>query len=305
MASYIIRRVLWLAPVLFFVSLITFVLMHSVEGGPWDDGAKRTEADRARLDERYGLDDPLWRQYATFVTNALRGDLGVSFSRTTQDVREIIWEGAKVSFVLGGLAVGLATLIGVPLGVLSAVKKNGAWDYVGVTVATAGAAVPSFVVGIFLILVFAVRLDWFPVNGWGSPREAVMPVVALSLLPMAYLARITRTAVLDVLHEDYVRTAQAKGLSRWTVLSRHVFRNALVPILTVLGPVAAATVTGSFIIETMFGIPGIGREFISSIGRRDYGVIMGTTLFYCVIVALANLIVDVAYAFVDPRIEQR
>jgi oligopeptide transport system permease protein len=305
MASYIVRRVLWLAPVLLFVSLITFVLMHSVEGGPWDDGALRTDTDRARLDERYGLDDPLWRQYATFVTNALRGDLGVSFSRTTDDVRDIIWDGFKVSFVLGALAVGLATIVGVPLGVVSAVKKNGAWDYAAVMLATAGAAVPSFVVGIFLILVFAVRLDWFPVNGWGTPREAVMPVIALSLLPMAYLARITRTSVLDVLNEDYVRTARAKGLSGWTVLSRHVFRNALVPILTVIGPIAAATITGSFIIETMFGIPGIGREFISSIGRRDYGVIMGTTLFYCVLIALANLMVDVAYAFVDPRIEQR
>ncbi len=304
MTAYIIRRVLWLIPVLLFVSLITFVLMHAVDGGPFDTGQRLTETDRARLNARYGLDDPLWQQYARFLGNTLTGDLGFSFARQTQDVRQIVWDGFKVSAVLGGLSLAVAVLIGVPLGVLAAVKKNGAWDYAAVLLSTAGAAVPSFVIGIYLILLFAVKLEWVPVNGWGSPREAVLPVIAASLFPLAYIARVTRASVLEVLGQDYIRTARAKGLANAAVLRGHVLRNALIPILTVLGPLAAALITGSFIIETMFGVPGLGRQFIASVTQRDYGVIMGTTMFYAAVIALANLAVDVAYAFADPRIRR-
>jgi oligopeptide transport system permease protein len=302
MTGYIIRRILWLIPVLLFVSLITFWLMHAVDGGPWDTGGKLTAADRARRDAAYGLDDPVWRQYITYMVNALQGDLGVSLTRTTQTVREIIWDGFKVSAVLGLLSLVVATLLGVPLGVLSAAKKNGAWDYLAVFVSTLGTAVPSFVLGIYLILFFGVRLDWLPVQGWGSPKEAVMPVATLAVFPLAYVARITRASVLEVLQEDYVRTARAKGLAGSAVLMRHVMRNAQIPILTVLGPLAAALITGSFIVESMFGIPGLGRQFITSIGNRDYGMIMGTTLFYAALIVLANLVVDIAYAFADPRV---
>lgn len=302
MTGYIIRRILWLIPILLFVSLVTFWLMHTVEGGPWDSGAKSSAADRARLDARYGLDEPVWRQYLTYMTNAVQGDLGVSLTRTTQNVREIIWDGFKISAVLGGLSLVVALVIGLPLGVLSAVKKNGFWDYVAVFVSTLGTAVPSFVLGIYFILFFGVRLGWVPTQGWGSPREAILPVATLAMFPVAYIARITRASVLEVLHEDYVRTARAKGLAGSTVMLRHVMRNAQIPILTVLGPVAAAEITGSFIVESMFGIPGLGRQFITSISGRDYGVIMGTTLFYALLICLANLTVDVAYAFVDPRV---
>jgi oligopeptide transport system permease protein len=303
MTGYLIRRVLWLIPVLLFISLVTFVLMHSVEGGPWDDGQKLTDVDRERLNARYGLDDPTWKQYFNFLTDALQGDLGVSFQRQTQDVRTIIWNGFKVSAVLGGLALGVSLMVGVPLGILSAVKKNGPWDYAAVLVSTLGAAIPSFVLGIGLILLFAVELDWVPVNGWGSPEEAILPVIALSFLPIAFLARITRASMLEVLRQDYVRTARSKGLGEFTVLTRHTIRNAIIPVLTVIGPLAAGLITGSFIIEQMFGIPGLGRQFITSVTQRDYGVIMGTTLFYAALVALANLLVDITYAMVDPRIK--
>ena len=303
MTGYLIRRILWLVPVLLFISLVTFTLMHSVEGGPWDDGQKLTDVDRERLNARYGLDDPVWQQYLNFLTDAMQGDLGVSFQRQTQDVRTIIWDGFKVSAVLGGLALAVSLVLGVPLGVLSAVKKNGPLDYAAVLLSTLGAAVPSFVLGIGLILLFAVRLDWVPVNGWGSAKEAIMPVIALSFLPVAFLARITRASMLEVLRQDYVRTARSKGLGEFTVLTRHTIRNAVIPVLTVVGPLAAGLITGSFIIEQMFGIPGLGRQFITSVTQRDYGVIMGTTLFYAALVALANLLVDITYAVVDPRIK--
>jgi oligopeptide transport system permease protein len=303
MTGYLIRRVLWLIPVLLFISLVTFTLMHAVEGGPWDDGQKLTDVDRERLNARYGLDDPVWRQYLNFLTDAMQGDLGVSFQRQTQDVRTIIWDGFKVSAVLGGLALAVSLVLGVPLGVLSAVKKNGPLDYAAVLLSTLGAAVPSFVLGIGLILLFAVRLDWVPVNGWGTPKEAIMPVIALAFLPVAFLARITRASMLEVLRQDYVRTARSKGLGEFTVLTRHTIRNAVIPVLTVIGPLAAGLITGSFIIEQMFGIPGLGRQFITSVTQRDYGVIMGTTLFYAALVALANLLVDITYAVVDPRIK--
>ena len=305
MTGYVIRRLLWLIPVLLFVSLVTFALMHAVDGGPWDSGQKLTDADRARLDARYGLDDPLWQQYARFLGNTLQGDLGISFQRKTEDVRTIIWDGFKVSLVLGVLSLAVSVGIGVPLGIVSAVGKNGPWDYAAVFVSAIGAAVPSFVLGILLILVFAVRLDVLPVNGWGSPREAVLPVIVSAMLPMAYLARITRASTLEVLNQDYVRTARAKGLRSRTVLSRHVLRNAAIPVLTVLGPLVAIEITGSFIVESMFGIPGIGRQFVTSVTARDYGVIMGTTLFFAALVALANLAVDLTYALVDPRIRRR
>jgi oligopeptide transport system permease protein len=304
MITYLIRRLLWLVPVLLFISVVTFALMHSVDGGPWDTRQRLTEADRAHLNSRYGLDEPVWKQYLTFAGNALQGDLGISFQRKTQDVRTIIWDGFKVSLLLGIASLAVATVIGIPLGVLSAVKRNGVWDYLAVAVSTVGAAVPSFVLGIYMILLFAVTLDWLPVNGWGTWREAILPVAVSAVLPMAYLARISRVAVLDVLHEDYVRTARAKGLAGSTVLVRHVMRNAAIPIMTVIGPLAAIEITGSFIIESMFGIPGLGRLFITSITTRDYGIIMGTTLFYAALIALANLAVDVAYVVVDPRIRR-
>lgn len=302
MSGYVVRRVLWLLPVLFFVSLITFALMHSVEGGPWDEEKKLPDAVIENLNRKYGLDKPVWRQYIDFVWNALQGDLGASFQRQDKPVTDIIVSGFRVTATLGVIAMAIALMIGVTLGVLGAVNRNGIADYASVLLGSIGAAVPSFALAILLIYVFAVKLHWLPVLGWGSAEQAVMPAATLAALPTAFLARVTRASMLDVLGQDYMRTARAKGLRSATVLYRHGLRNALIPILTVTGPIMAGLVTGSFIVEQVFAIPGIGRLFVHSINARDYGMIMGTTLFYAVIIAFANLAVDIAYAVVDPRI---
>ena len=316
MATYVLRRLLWLGIVLVFISLVTFGLMHAVKGGPWGGDWPLPPNVVSQLDHKYGLDKPLWRQYLMFVGHALHGDLGLSFQRQDQPVTQIILSGFRVTAVLGLMALAVATVVGVTLGVVSALNRNRFGDYAGVLFATLGAAVPAFVMGIFLIYFFGVQLHWLPTFGWDLhngivpgwlPRwqQLILPVFTLSLLPAAYLARITRASLLDVLQQDYMRTARAKGLGRSAVLWRHGMRNAAIPIVTVLGPIAATLITGSFIIEYLFSVPGTGRLFVQSVFERDYGMIMGTTLFYALIVVLANLAVDITYAFVDPRIRYR
>lgn len=316
MSNYIARRALWLIPVLFFISLLTFVLMHNVEGGPWDSERKLPDNVIQNLNRKYGLDKPLWRQYVDFLTNALQGDLGISFQRQNKPVTDVILSGFKVTAVLGFMAIVVASVFGISLGVLAAVNRNGFFDYLSVFLASTGSAIPGFVLGIFLIYVLSVQLHLLPTFGWDTkhglipgyvpqPKQAIMPTITLAALPTAFLARVTRASMLEVLRQDYVRTARAKGLHTLTVLYRHSFRNALIPIVTVLGPITANLVTGSFIIEQLFSVPGVGRLFIQSINGRDYGMIMGTTLFYATIIAFANLAVDITYAFIDPRIRYR
>lgn len=310
MTGYVLRRLLWLAPVLFFVTLITFVLMHLVSGGPWDTKDRPISPQlREQLESKYGLDEPVWQQFLTFSWNALHGDLGVSFQYQDRSVTEIIREGVEVSAVLGLMALAFALAVGVTLGVVAAVRQNSPIDYASVFLSTFAASTPSFVLGILLIVVFAVQLGWLPVFGWEKAwwlfpnwKQAILPTVTLGALPAAYIARITRASVLEVLEQDYVRTARAKGLHERLVLGRHVLKNAVVPILTVSGPIAASLVTGSFIVETVFAIPGLGKQFVASVFQRDYGMIMGTTIFYAAIIAVANLVVDMVYVAVNPRI---
>ena len=310
MTGYVIRRLLWLAPVLFFVTLITFVLMHLVPGGPWDTNDRPISPQlREQLESKYGLDEPVWQQFLTFSWNALHGDLGVSFQYQDRSVTEIIREGVEVSAVLGLMALAFALAVGVTLGVVAAVRQNSPIDYASVFLSTFAASTPSFVLGILLIVVFAVQLGWLPVFGWEKAwwlfpnwKQAILPTITLGALPAAYIARITRASVLEVLQQDYVRTARAKGLHERIVLGRHVLKNAVVPILTVSGPIAASLVTGSFIVETVFAIPGLGKQFVASVFQRDYGMIMGTTIFYAAIIAVANLVVDMVYVAVNPRI---
>ncbi len=302
MLGYIVRRLLWMVPVLLVVTTITFTLMHLVPGGPWDRDKRLPAAAQANIERKYGLDKPVWRQFTDYLTDLAQGDLGVSYQQLNRPVRDIIWDGARVSGTLGFMALGVAVFLGVSLGLLAALRQNTIMDYASVTFATFGASVPSFVMGMLLLILFSAYLHWLPTGGWGTWKQAVMPVAALSVLPTAYIARVTRASMLEVLQQDYIRTARAKGLRENIVVLRHVVRNGLIPVLTVIGPVAAALVTGSFIIEYLFAIPGIGRFFVTSIAARDYGMIMGTTLFYATIVVLANLIVDLLYAVVDPRI---
>ncbi|MEX0787017.1 MAG: ABC transporter permease [Dehalococcoidia bacterium] len=302
MGSYVLQRILWIVPVMLAVAIVTFALMHQVPGGPWD-GAKRLSPQALEnVNREYGLDQPVWEQFGRYMLGLAKGDLGVSFYQGNRPVRDVLTDGIRVSATLGLLALALSTAFGVTLGVLSALKRNSVLDYLAVGFATAGASVPSFILGMLLLVLFTAHLHWLPSGGWGSPEQAIMPVLALSAWPGAYIARVTRASMLDVMQQEYVRTARAKGLGERVVVWRHTLRNALIPVLTVIGPVAAMLVTGSFIVEELFAIPGIGRAFVSSIGNRDYGVIMGTTLFYTFIIATANLTVDVLYAAVDPRI---
>ena len=305
MAAYILRRLLWALPVLFAVAAVTFVLMHQVPGGPWDGSQRLPEQAKENLDAAYGLDEPLWRQFATYFGNLARGDLGVSFRGDNRAVADVLADGVRVSATLGALALVLSVSVGVTLGVFSALRQNSLLDYLAVGFASVGASVPSFILGMLLLVLFTSSLRWLPSGGWGSPQQAIMPVLALSALPTAFIARVTRAGMLDVLRQDYVRTARAKGLRERAVIIRHALRNALIPVLTVIGPLAAVLVTGSFIVEELFAVPGVGRAFVTSVGERDYGVIMGITLFYTVVVIVANLAVDVLYAVVDPRIRYR
>jgi oligopeptide transport system permease protein len=302
MAKYIVRRVLWLLLVLLVVSFITFVLMHRVPGGPWDREKALAPQVVANLNAKYGLDKPFLVQYGNYVWGILHGDLGVSYSFQDRSVTQIIMQGLPKTATLGLTAFALAMLIGIPLGAAAALKQNSAVDYASVLFSTIFASIPGFVLGILLMILFAVVLHWLPTGGWGSARQIIMPAVALAALPAAFIARITRASTLEVMRQDYVRTARAKGLLERVVLSRHILRNSLIPVVTIAGPELANLVTGSFIIENLFSIPGIGRLFVQGVFARDYGLIMGTILFYAFVVALINLVVDLAYGAIDPRI---
>ena len=302
MSAYTVRRVLWIIPVLLVVSLITFALMHLVPGGPWDREKNLAPAIVENLNRKYNLDKPVWEQYLVFVWNASHGDLGISYTSQDKNVSEIILRGFPITATLGLVALAFALVVGLGLGILSALRQNSWIDYVSLFFATLGASTPNFVSAIVLIIVLAVGLHLLKTGGWGSPDQMIMPAIALGLAPAAFLTRITRASLLEALGQDYVRTARAKGLSEKIVLVRHTFKNALIPIVTVLGPITANLVTGSFIIENVFAIPGIGRIFVQGIGSRDYALIMGAVLFYAIIVAVANLAVDLVYGVVDPRI---
>ena len=302
MLAFAIRRVLSLIPVLLAVSAVTFFLMHLVPGGPWDGEKTLPPAVVDNLNRRYGLDQPVWRQYLQFLVSALQGDLGVSFIRQGESVTGVIGKALPNSALLGGCALLVAAVWGVGLGILAALRKNSWVDYVAALFATAGASIPNFVLGILLVVVFAGGFKLTPTSGWGSPQHLVLPVLTLAAFPAAYLARITRTAILDVARQDFVRTARAKGMPFSIILVRHILRNALIPLITVTGPIAAQLVAGSFVVETLFAVPGLGRLFVQSVMARDYGLIMGTTLFVATAIVVANLVVDLLCAAADPRV---
>ena len=306
MTGYIIRRILWMIPLLWAIATITFFLMHAIPGGPF--AAERPVPDSVleALNARYNLDEPIWQQYGLYLWDLLHFDLGLSF-RGDLEVSDLLKVGAFVSLQLGGIAFLYAVVFGMSLGIIAALNQNRLGDYIGVFFATIGTAMPNFIMATFLVIIFSVQLGWFDVLGWefGNYRKMVLPVLALGTLPAAYIARITRASVLEVLAQDYIRTARAKGLSEQVVVFRHTIKNAMVPILTVLGPIFAILVTGSFIVERIFAINGVGRHFVDAVFERDYGVIMGTTIFYAVVIAVANLVVDILYAVADPRIRYR
>ena len=302
MINYLARRILWIIPVLFAVSIITFFLMHAVPGGPWDAEKRLPPSVQARLNAQYGLDKPLYEQYIQWAGGFVTGDLGPSYRSRDRRVNDIIADGIGVTFQLGIMAFALAVAVGIPLGIFAALGHNRWPDYLSTSISIIGIATPSFVLAILLIVIFSITLGWFPTGGWKGPQYWVLPTVALAGFPIAVIARYTRASMLEVTRKDYIRTAQSKGIGGRAVVSRHMIRNALIPVVTILGPTLAFLVTGSFIIETIFSVPGIGRFYVSAISQRDYSLLMAMTILYAFTVAFLNVVVDVLYAYIDPRI---
>ncbi len=304
MASYLIKRVLWIIPVLFVVSVITFTLMHLTPGGPWARDKALPPSVMDALDRKYGLNLPWHEQYISWITDFIKLDFGPSYRYVDRDVNAIVSDGIGTTVQLGLMAFAVAVLIGIPLGVLAALGHNKAPDYVSTGLSMVGIATPNFVLAIILVLVFSLGLNWFPAtsNRWGDWHAWVLPVIALAGYPIAQIARYTRASMLEVTRKDYVRTAHSKGIRERAVVVRHMVRNALIPVLTILGPILAFLVTGSFVVEYFFGVPGIGRFYVQSIGTRDYSLLMAMTMLYAFVVAAMNVVVDVLYACVDPRI---
>ncbi len=305
MTRYVVRRLLWLVPVLLFVSAITFSLMKLTPGGPWDHEKSVPPAAVAALNQKYNLDKPAWQQYFLWISAAAHGDLGPSYVYQDRSVTQIILSGLPNTASLGLFAGIVAILVGVPLGVIAALRQNSSVDYVALGFGTVFASVPSFVLGFILILVLALTLHLVPTSGWGKPNQYILPVLTLGLGQAALLTRITRAAVLDVKRQDFMRTARAKGLRERVLISRHLMKNALIPVVTVLGPILAFLVTGSLVVENVFNIPGVGRLLVQGISQRDYSLIMGSALLYATVIAFLNLLVDVIYGFLDPRISYR
>jgi len=306
MLRYTIRRLLLLIPTMFFVAVIVFFLAHAAPGSPFDaksNGDKNLPlATIERLERLYGVDRPVEEQFVLYLSNVARFDFGNSF-RSGRQVSDIIGDGFPVSAQLGIQALLIALAFALPLGVVSALKQNSLVDYGSLFFATIGTTIPSFVIAIVFIYLFGVTFHLLPFVGWSTPAHWVLPTIILALGPMAFLTRITRAAMLEAIRQDYVRTARAKGLREQAVIVTHVMKNAMIPIATIVGPATAGLITGSIIIEGIFSIPGIGRQFLQSILARDYPMIMGVYLLYAFLICLANLSVDLVYGMLDPRIK--
>lgn len=321
MTKYIIRRILWFLPVLFAIATVNFVAARAMPGGPFDFAGDRTipASIVANLERKYHLDWPMWKQFGGYLLDLMRGDLGPSFHFRSLTVNDIIKQTFPVSLQLGILSLLLALLIGIPFGTFAALRHNTWVDYSSSFVAILGVSIPNIVMGPLLIWAVALKLGWFPVARWGADytqfslgfippmtlkfwKHAVLPSVALGTGLSASIARLTRASLLQVVREDYIRTARAKGLHERVVIAVHALKNALIPVITILGPLFAAIVTGTFVVEQIFGINGMGQHFIDSINNRDYPVVMGTMLLYSLLLVVANLAVDMTYAWMDPRI---
>lgn len=301
--KYTLNRLVSLVIVLLVIITVTFILMHSVPGGPFTDERNLPEAVMKNIAERYHLNDPLWKQYVDYLKNILTGDFGPSFKYEDRSVNSIIAEGFPVSAILGSAAVALALLIGIPAGIIAALRQQKWEDYTVMFGATLGVSVPNFVIASLLVYVFALQLDIFPAALWEGPESLVLPAISLAAMPTAIIARLTRSSMLEVLSQDYIKTARAKGLSDFTIIWRHALKNSLMPVITYLGPLIAGVFTGSFVIESIFAIPGLGKYFVTSIYNRDYTVILGVTIFYSFILVILNFLVDMTYQFLDPRIK--
>lgn len=302
MAKYITKRIAYMFISLFLIASFTFVLMKLLPGSPLASAEKLSIEQREVVYEKYGLNDPIPVQYVRYMGNLAKGDFGTSFQYKSADVSTLIIKKLKYSAILGAQAIVFGTLIGIVLGMIAALKQNTIWDYGSTIIAIIGISVPSFVFAVLLQYVFAVRLEWFDVGLWNGWKSSVLPSIALAMGPIAIAARFIRTEMIEVLSTDYILLAKAKGANWFEIAFKHAFRNALIPLITVLGPVAAGLLTGSLVVEQIFAIPGIGEQFIKSINSNDFAVIMGTTMFFSVFLIVIILIVDILYGIIDPRI---
>jgi oligopeptide transport system permease protein len=306
MTAFVIRRVIWTIPVILLVIFFTFMLMRQIEGNPFRTTERAIpEAIQRNLERKYGLDRPWPVQYLLYVKGVATLDLGPSLVLRNRDVNDIVRDHFPPSLQLGALAMLFALVVGVPLGMVAALRANTTVDYAAMFVSNVGFAIPSFLISTLLIYFFA--LQWghifgLPTSGWDSWQAKILPVIALGIGPMAYFARLTRGTMLETLQQDYIRTAKAKGLRWRRVVLVHTLRNSLIPVVTAAGPILGYLITGSFIIEQVFAIPGIGRYYVTAVTGRDYSVVMGLTVLLALIVIIANLVVDILYAFLDPRI---
>ena len=308
---FVVRRILWLVPILFFVITITFVLMHLAPGSPWDKGGGRqlSAAVVRNLNARYGLDKPLYQQYMLYLWNVAHFDFGLSYQYQNKNVSDLLIQSWPYTATIGGLAFLVIVPVGILLGVLASLRQNSRVDYATMGFSTVAASFPNFVVGSLMVVFFSVLLYrwtggnfYLPSADFKVDDHLIMPVITLSLLPIAFTARLTRASTLDTIRQDYVRTAWAKGLGERVVVAKHVLKNSLIPVVTFLGPLFAILVTGSVVVEQVFNIPGIGRAFVTAVESYDYPMILGTTILFSLVIAIANLVVDVLYVFIDPRV---
>ncbi|PJI08442.1 MULTISPECIES: ABC transporter permease [Clostridium] len=303
MAKYIIKRFIASIFTLWLVVTLTFFLAHAIPGGPFTSEKKLPPAIEQNLKAEYGLDKPISQQYTSYIKNALHGNFGMSMQYEGRMVSDIISYSFPNSAKLGGVAMLFAIIVGIYLGAVGALHQNKWQDGISTVVSTFGVTVPNFVLATLLIYIFSLKLQILPAVGFTTPANYVMPALALGIFPMAFITRYTRSMLVDVLNQDYIRTAKAKGLSQTIVTYKHALKNSLIPVVTYLGPIVAGILTGSFVVEAIFGIPGLGREFVLSIDNRDYTTILGVTVFFSAILILCNLIVDILYVIIDPRIK--
>lgn len=302
MLRFVIKRLMWGIPVLVTVATITFVMMHVVPGGPFDKEKKLPPEIAANVEAKYHLDKPIYQQYLLYISGLATGDLGPSYKYVGRSVRDVIGDSLPVSLQLGLLALLIAVGLGVSSGIMAAARPNSLGDHTSMFLATAGIATPNFVLGAVFILIFAHASKLFPPALWEGWRHMVLPALTLGLSPAAYIARLTRASILEVTGKDYIRTVKAKGFGEGYILLTHVLKNSIPPVVTILGPLTATLVTGSFVVEFIFSVPGMGKFFITAVTNRDYPLIMGVTLVYAVLIVLANMLVDILYALLDPRV---
>ena len=301
MAKFILGRILQAIPTLFIIAALTFFMTRMAPGGPFDSEKPIPKEIKERIEAHYGLNEPLHEQFFLYMGNLLQGDLGPSFKYVGWEVSELIAQAFPVSAQLGLCSLAIALALGLPAGIVAALRKNSPWDYVPMSIAMLGICLPTFVLGPALILLFSTKLGWFSPMGWYSMSDIILPSLTLGLFYAAYIARLTRAGMLETLNQDYVRTARAKGATPSQVITKHALRGGLLPVVTFLGPAFAGLISGSFIIESIFFIPGLGRFFVTAAFNRDYTMVLGTVLFYAILIILLNLLVDVIQAALDPK----